>query len=105
MGIENDLREGLSRLISKELNLITFFTTGEKETKGWYLRSGLPAIEAAGKIHSDMKRGFIRAEVVNFEDFVKCGSMYKARETGVLKVEGKDYTVKDGDIINVRLNI
>lgn len=105
MGIENDLREGLSRLISKELDLITFFTTGEKETKGWYLRSGLPAIEAAGKIHSDMKRGFIRAEVVNYEDFVKCGSMHKAREAGVLKVEGKDYVVKDGDIINVRFNV
>ncbi len=105
MGIENDLREGLSRLISKELDLITFFTTGEKETKGWYLRSGLPAIEAAGKIHSDMKRGFIRAEVVNYEDFVKCGSMHKAREAGVLKVEGKDYVVNDGDIINVRFNV
>lgn len=105
MGIENDLREGLSRLISKELDLITFFTTGEKETKGWYLRSGLPAIEAAGKIHSDMKRGFIRAEVVNYEDFVKCGSMHKAREAGVLKVEGKGYVVKDGDIINIRFNV
>jgi len=105
MGIENDLRKGLSRLISRELNLITFFTTGGKETKGWYLRSGLPAIEAAGKIHSDMKRGFIRAEVVNYEDFVKCGSMHKARETGVLKVEGKDYIVRDGDIINIRFNI
>ncbi|MBU4312587.1 MAG: DUF933 domain-containing protein [Candidatus Omnitrophica bacterium] len=105
MGIGHDLREELSKLISKKLDLITFFTTGDKETKGWYLKSGLPAIEAAGKIHSDMKRGFIRAEVVNYGDFIKCGSMHKAREAGVLKVEGKEYIVRDGDIINIRFNI
>lgn len=105
LGAGYNFRERLSRLILKELDLITFFTTGEKETRGWYLRSGLPAIEAAGKIHSDMKRGFIRAEVVNFEDFIKCGSMPKAREAGLLKVEGKEYIVKDGDIINIRFNI
>ncbi|MFC1667667.1 DUF933 domain-containing protein, partial [Candidatus Omnitrophota bacterium] len=64
-----------------------------------------PAIEAAGKVHSDMKRGFIRAEVINFEDFIKCGSIHKARETGMLKVEGKNYIVKDGDIINIRFNV
>jgi GTP-binding protein YchF len=100
-----NFREDISKLIIKELNLITFFTTGEKETKGWYLKSGLSAIEAAGKIHSDMKRGFIRAEVVNYDDFIKCGSMHKAREAGLLKVEGKDYIVKDGDIINIRFNV
>jgi len=105
LGAGYNFSEDLSRLIIKELDLVTFFTTGEKETKGWYLRSGLPAIEAAGKIHSDMKRGFIRAEVVNYEDFIKCGSMHKAREKGVLKVEGKDYVVKDGDIINIRFNV
>ena len=105
MGAGYGFREGASRLIIRELNLITFFTTGEKETRGWYLKSGLPVIEAAGKIHSDMKRGFIRAEVVNYEDFIKCGSMTGAREQGVLKVEGKDYIVRDGDILNIRFNV
>jgi len=100
-----NFREDVAKLICKELNLVTFFTTGEKETRGWYLRKGLNALEAAGKVHSDMKRGFIRAEVVNFEDFVKCGSMHKAREEGLLKVEGKEYVVKDGDIINIRFNV
>lgn len=105
MGAGYGFKEGASRLIIRELNLITFFTTGEKETRGWYLKSGLPVIEAAGKIHSDMKRGFIRAEVVNYEDFIKYGSMVGAREKGVLKVEGKDYIVKDGDILNIRFNV
>ncbi len=105
MGPGYNFREDISKLISRELDLITFFTTGKKESKGWYLRSGLPVIEAAGKIHSDMKRGFIRAEVVNFEDFARCGSMHKAREAGALKVEGKDYIVKEGDIINIRFNV
>ena len=105
LGAGYNFRERLSKSILKELDLITFFTAGEKETRGWYLKSGLPAIEAAGKIHSDMRRGFIRAEVVNFKDFIKCGSVSKAREAGLLKVEGKEYIVKDGDIINIRFNI
>jgi len=105
MGAGYGFRENTAGLIIRELNLITFFTTGEKETRGWYLKSGLPVIEAAGKIHSDMKRGFIRAEVVNYEDIIKCGSMAGAREKGVLKVEGKDYIVKDGDILNIRFNV
>jgi len=105
MGPGYNFREDISKLISKELDLITFFTTGEKESRGWYLRKGLPVVEAAGKVHSDMKRGFIRAEVVNVEDFIKCGSMHKAREEGLLKVEGKEYIVKDGDMINIRFNV
>jgi len=105
MASGGNFRGDVSRLILTELNLITFFTTGDKESRGWYLRSGLPVIEAAGKIHSDMRRGFIRAEVVNFEDFSRLGSMHKAREAGVLKVEGKDYIVKDADIINIRFNV
>ena len=71
-----------------------------------HLESGLPVIEAAGKIHSDIKRGFIRAEVVNYEDFIKCsGNMQKVREAGLLKVEGKEYIVKDGDMLNIRFNV
>lgn len=105
LGPGYNFREDVSKWIPRELSLITFFTTGEKETRGWYLKSGSSAIEAAGKVHSDMKRGFIRAEVVNYEDFSKCGSIHKAREKGLLKVEGRDYIVKDGDIINVRFNV
>ena len=106
MGSGYNFRENMSRLICKELNLITFFTGGDKDTTGWHLESGLTAIEAAGKIHSDIKRGFIRAEVVNYEDFIKCeGNMQKVREAGLLKIEGKEYIVKDGDILNIRFNI
>ena len=106
LGGSYNLRENMSRLISKELNLIIFFTAGEKETRGWHLEKGLPIIEAAGKIHSDIKRGFIRAEVFNYEDFIKCeANAHKVREAGLLKIEGKEYVVKDGDIINIRFNI
>ncbi|PJC48341.1 MAG: redox-regulated ATPase YchF, partial [Candidatus Omnitrophica bacterium CG_4_9_14_0_2_um_filter_42_8] len=106
MGSGYNFRENMAKLIAKELNLITFFTAGDKDTTGWHLESGLPVIEAAGKIHSDIKRGFIRAEVVNYEDFVKYGgNMQKVREAGLLKIEGKEYIVKDGDMLNIRFNI
>jgi len=106
MGSGYNFRENMSRLICKELNLITFFTAGDKDTTGWHLESGLSAIEAAGKIHSDIKRGFIRAEIVNYRDFVKCeGSMQKVREAGLLKIEGKEYIIKDGDMLNIRFNV
>ena len=106
MGSGYNFRENMAKLISKELNLLTFFTAGDKDTTGWHLESGLPVIEAAGKIHSDIKRGFIRAEVVNYEDFIKCsGNMQKVREAGLLKVEGKEYIVKDGDMLNIRFNV
>jgi len=106
MGAGYNFRENMSKLICSELNLITFFTGGDKETTGWHLESGLSAIEAAGKIHSDIKRGFIRAEVVNYGDFIRCeGNMQKVREAGLLKVEGKEYIVKDGDILNIRFNV
>lgn len=105
LGPGYNFKEDMSRLISRELDLITFFTAREKETQGWHLRSGLPAVEAAGKIHSDLKRGFIRAEVISYGDFIKHGSFHKAREAGVLRLEGKDYIVQDGDVINIRFNI
>jgi len=106
MGSGYNFRENMSRLICKELNLLTFFTAGDKDTTGWHLESGLSVIEAAGKIHSDIKRGFIRAEVVNYEDFVKFeGNMQKVREAGLLKIEGKEYVVRDGDMLNIRFNV
>jgi len=87
------------------LGLITFLTAREKEVRAWPLRKGLPALEAAGVIHSDIQRGFIRAEVLGWEDFLACKSFKAAKERGVLRLEGKDYVVKDGDIIEFRFNV
>lgn len=87
------------------LNLITFFTTARKELKAWTIQKGTKAITAAGKIHTDMERGFIRAEVIHYEDLIKAGSELKARELGLYHLEGKDYIVQDGDIIYFRFNV
>jgi GTP-binding protein YchF len=85
--------------------LISFLTAGEDECRAWPLRKGLNAHRAAGKIHSDIERGFIRAEVIRWEDLVKLGSEAKCREAGKLRLEGKEYTVADGDVINFRFNV
>ncbi len=93
---------GLSRVIRlgfKTLGLITFLTTGEQETRAWTIRSGASAQEAAGKIHTDIQKGFIRAEVVTFEDMVECSGRVAAKEAGKARSEGKEYVVKDGDVI------
>jgi len=89
----------------KILNLITFFTTARRELKAWTIEKGTKAVHAAGKIHTDMERGFIRAEVIHFEDLVKAGSETMAKELGLYRLEGKDYIVKDGDIIYFRFNV
>ena len=99
---------GLNRLIRAGytlLNLITFFTVGEKETKAWTIKRGTTAPGAAGKIHSDFERGFIRAEVITYDDYVRCGSEAKAKEKGLMRSEGKEYIVKDGDCILFRFNV
>ncbi len=104
-----DLEEpGVNKLIKKAydlLDLITFYTAGEKEVKAWPLKKGLRAPEAAGVIHSDFQRGFIKAEVISYEDFVACGSEAAAREAGKLRLEGKNYIVKDGDVIHFKFNV
>lgn len=88
------------------LDLIQFFTVGPKEARAWPLRRGSNAVEAAGKIHSDIARGFIRAEVITTADMLACsGSHAEAQKRGVLRVEGRDYVVADGDVINVRFNV
>lgn len=105
MGI---LESALAQLIRSSyalLNLITFFTAGEKETHAWTIQKGTKAPQAAGKIHSDMERGFIAAEVIHFQDMITSASYAKAREKGVLHTEGKDYVVEDGDIIVIRFNV
>ncbi|HZJ50970.1 MAG TPA: DUF933 domain-containing protein [Actinomycetota bacterium] len=99
---------GLERVITdgyRALDLITFLTTGEDESRAWEVRRGATAPEAAGYIHSDLERGFIRAEVVGYNDLVAAGSWSKCKEKGVLKVEGKDYRVKEGDVISVRFAV
>lgn len=99
---------GLSKLIRagyELLDLITFFTSNEKETRAWTVKRGTRAPQAAGKVHSDMERGFISAEVIHFDDLLKAGSHSKAKELGTLRTEGKDYAVRDGDIVLVRFNV
>ena len=99
---------GLNRLIYAGydlLGLITYFTVGEKETKAWTITRGTTAPGAAGKIHSDFERGFIRAEVIAYEDYINCGSEAAARDKGLMRSEGKEYIVKDGDCILFRFNV
>ena len=87
------------------LGLISFLTAGEDEVRAWTIRKGTDAVTAAGKIHSDISRGFIRAEVISYADFISSGTMQAAKEKGLLRLEGKTYEVKDGDIINFRFNV
>jgi GTP-binding protein YchF len=87
------------------LNLITFLTAGEDEVRAWTVTKGAKAPEAAGKIHSDIERGFIRAEVISFDDFMACGSFAAATKKGLLRLEGKEYVIKDGDIAHFRFNV
>lgn len=94
----------LIRKVYRKLGLITFFTyAGGKELRAWALKEGSTALEAAGKIHSDFARKFIRAEVIHFEDFIKCGGEQGARERGYLKVKGADYVLEDGDIVTFKI--
>ena len=87
------------------LGLRTFLTTGDKESRAWTVRAGAHAPEAAGRIHSDLQRGFIRAEVIRWDDLLEIGSWQKAKQAGKLRVEGKDYEVQDGDVLEIRFNV
>lgn len=107
----NDLgleEAGVAKLIKaayKLLNLKTYFTAGEKEVRAWTIKSGFTAPQAAGVIHSDFEKGFIRAEVIKYDDYVKLGSEAAVKEAGKLGVEGKEYVVEDGDIMHFRFNV
>ena len=99
---------GLDKLIAASyrlLNLMSFLTAGEDECRAWTIRIGTKAPQAAGKIHTDFERGFIKAEVVNYKDLLDCGSLAAAREKGLVGMEGKDYVVQDGDVILFRFNV
>jgi GTP-binding protein YchF len=95
----------LTKTAYELLGLITFFTAGEVESRAWAIRKGLKASEAAGKIHSDMERGFIRAEVYHYDELVACGSEAKVREKGLFRLEGRDYIIKEGDVVYFRFNV
>ncbi|TAN54969.1 MAG: DUF933 domain-containing protein, partial [Betaproteobacteria bacterium] len=99
---------GLNRVIRagyRLLGLLTFFTAGPKEVRAWTVPVGATAPQAAGVIHTDFERGFIRAEVTPYEDYVACGGENGAKEAGKLRVEGKDYVVRDGDVMHFRFNV
>nr|MBA3618284.1 DUF933 domain-containing protein [Acidothermales bacterium] len=101
-------RSGLDQLVHAAyqlLGLVTFFTAGPKEARAWTVRGGTPAPKAAGEIHSDIQRGFIRAEVITYDDYAALGSEQAVRDAGRLRVEGKDYLIRDGDVVHFRFNV
>ena len=105
LGIEESGLDALIRASYHLLGYISFLTAGPKEVRAWTIVNGTKAPQAAGKIHSDMERGFIRAEVISFDDLVACGSMTAAKEKGLIRSEGKDYVFRDGDIVVIRFNV
>lgn len=105
LGLEQTGIEVLARAVYRQLGLISFFTVGEDEVKAWTINEGLNAKEAAGKIHSDIERGFIRAEVVKYADLAALGSMNRVKEKGLFRLEGKEYRIEDGDIVHYRFNV
>lgn len=105
LGLREPARDRFVQAAYALLDLISFLTTGEDEVRAWPIRRGTTAVKAAGKVHSDIERGFIRAEVVAYRDFIALGSEAKCREAGKLRLEGKDYVVQDGDIIHFRFNV
>ena len=105
MGLD---KSGLDRLVIASydiLGLMSYLTAGEVEVRAWTIRKGTKALQAAGKIHSDIERGFIKAEIVSYDDLIECGSMVKAREKGLIRMEGKEYTMKEGDIVDFKFNV
>ena len=105
LGVINSGIERMIQSVYKLLNLTTFITAGEKEVRAWTVKSGSKAPKAAGVIHTDFEKGFIRAEVTSYKDFIDCKSYSIARERGLTRLEGKDYVIKDGDIVHFRFNV
>jgi ribosome-binding ATPase YchF (GTP1/OBG family) len=105
LGVVESVVPRLARAAYELLGRRTFLTTGDKESRAWTFRAGAKAPECAGVIHSDLQRGFIRAEVIGWEELLEIGSWAKAKELGRLRVEGKDYEVADGDVLEIRFNV
>jgi len=95
----------LIRVAYQRLNLITYFTAGTPEVRAWTIIDGTKAPQAAAVIHTDFERGFIRVEVVGYDDLINAGSMQAAKEKGLMRLEGKEYVVKDGDVMHFRFNV
>ena len=93
------------RVCYEALGLVSFLTVGDGETRAWSVPAGMAAVQAAGVIHSDFQRGFIRAEVIHFDDLVRCGGFAEGRRQGVVRSEGKSYGVRDGDVIHFLINV
>ncbi|MBM4116244.1 redox-regulated ATPase YchF [bacterium] len=105
IGVSEPARDRFIRACYELLALASFFTVGDDEVRAWTIERGLPAVRAAGKVHSDLERGFIRAEVIAYATFIARGSLAEARKHGELRLEGKEYPVQDGDIVNIRFNV
>lgn len=105
LGVKSSGMDKLIQASYRTLGLMSFLTGGEDETRAWTIRIGTKAPQAAGKIHTDFERGFIKAEVINYKELLDCGSYAAAREKGLVRMEGKDYVVKDGDVIIFRFNV
>ena len=105
LGLQEPALNAVIRKGYEMLNLFSYFTAGPKEVRAWSVKKGSTAPQAAGKIHTDFEKGFIKAEVVDFDDYMSCGGELKAKEQGKLRIEGKDYIVKDGDVIHFRFNV
>ncbi|MDD4495306.1 MAG: redox-regulated ATPase YchF [Eubacteriales bacterium] len=105
LGIKETGIGRLAKVMYNYLGLISFLTMGEDEVRAWPIRKGIAAKPAGGKVHTDIERGFIRAEIISFDDFKSVGSLVKAKEKGLLRLEGKDYIMQDGDIVNFRFNV
>jgi GTP-binding protein YchF len=104
-GLDNSGLDKVIKSCYELLDLITFYTAVEKEIRAWTIKKGTKAPEAAGKIHTDMQRGFIKAEVISYKDLIKAGSIKKARDEGLLRIEGHDYEVQDGDFCHFKFNV
>ncbi len=105
LGLSESAIERVKQVCYDTVGLVSFLTVGEDEVRAWPVPEGIPALDAAGTIHTDFIRGFIRAEVIHYDDLVRCGSVAQGRKEGVLRSEGKTYQVKDGDVINFLINV
>ncbi len=105
LGIAESAIERVKQVCYDTVGLVSFLTVGDDEVRAWPVPQGIPALDAAGTIHTDFTRGFIRAEVIHYDDLVRCGSVAQGRKEGVLRSEGKTYPVKDGDVINFLVNV
>ena len=105
LGLSESAIDRVKQVCYDTVGLVSFLTVGEDEVRAWPVLEGIPALDAAGTIHTDFIRGFIRAEVIHYNDLVRCGSVAQGRKEGVLRSEGKTYQIKDGDVINFLINV